>query len=112
MWKSITVLFPADPILAHIDIAEKLITRSFRDLPLKGRNTGLPYSITPPAISLDVKGPANIVNVLETSEVFVVYVDLEGLKPGVFVRRATIVLPVTTALVGVETRTFTVTIKK
>ena len=110
--ESVTVLFPAHPIQAQIDIAEKLITRSFKDLPLKGRNTGFTYSITPPVISLDVKGPANIVNVLETSEGFMVYLDLEGLKPGVFVRRATIVLPVTTALVGVSPEIFTVTIKE
>jgi len=110
--ESITALFPADPILAQIDITEKLITRSFKDLPLKGRNTDLSYSITPPVISLDVKGPANIVNVLETSEMFMVYVDLEGLKPGVFVRRATIILPVTTALVGVSPEIFTVTIEE
>ena len=110
--ESVTVLFPADPILAHIDIAEKLITRSFKDLPLKGRNTSLSYSISPPVISLDVKGPANIVNVLETSEIFVVYLNLEGLKPGVFVRRATIVLPVTTALVGISPEIFTVTLQE
>ncbi len=109
--ESVTVLFPAHPIQAQIDIAEKLITRSFKDLPLKGRNTGFSYSITPPVISLDVKGPANIVNVLETSEAFMVYLDLEGLKPGVFVRRATIILPVTTALVGASPEIFTVTLK-
>lgn len=112
LMESVTVLFPADPILAQIDIAERMINRSFIDLPLVGRNTLLSYSITPPVISLDVKGPANIVNVLETSEAFMVYLDLEGLKPGVFVRRATIVLPVTTALVGVSPEIFTVTLKE
>ena len=110
--ESITVVFPEDPILAHINIVEKMITRTFKDLPLAGRNIDLPYSITPPAISLDVKGPANIVNTLESNKAFVVYLDLKGLAPGVYVRRATIVLPVTTMLVGVRPEIFTVTIKE
>lgn len=110
--ESVSVLFPADPIRAQIDIAEKTITRSFKNLSLTGRHTHLPHSITPPAISLDVKGPANIVNALETNEEFVVYLDLTGLEPGVYVRRATIVLPVTTALVGVGPEIFTVTLKE
>jgi len=109
--ESVTVLFPADPIIALIDIAAKTITRAFKDLPLAGRNIDLPCSITPSTISLDVKGPVNIVNALEIGEEFTVYVDLLGLKPGVYVRRATIVLPVTTMLVGVSPEIFTVTIK-
>ena len=76
-----------------------------------GRDTGFSFSISPPVISIDVKGPANVVNTLETSEAFIVYLDLNSLKPGVYVRRATIVLPVTTALVGVNPEIFTVTIK-
>ena len=110
--EGVTVVFPEGPILAQVDIAEKTITRTFQNLPLAGRNTELPYSITPPDITLDVKGPANVVNTLETGEAFVVYVDLNGLKPGVYVRRATIILPVTTMLVGVSPEIFTVTIKE
>ena len=110
--ESVTVVFPEYPIIAKINIVEKTITRKFKDLPLSGRDISLPYSITPPAISLDVKGPANIVNTLESSKEFVVYLDLKGLKPGVYVRRATIVLPVTTMLVGVRPEIFTVTIKE
>ncbi len=110
--ESVFVLFPADPILAQINIAEKTITRSFKELPLAGRNINRPYSITPPAISLDVKGPANIVNALETNKEFKIYLDLKGLKPGVYVRRATILLPVTTMLVGVTPEIFTVTIRE
>jgi YbbR domain-containing protein len=110
--ESVTVVFPEDPILAQIDIGVKTITRPFKNLPLAGRHIKLPYSITPPSISLDVKGPVNIVNTLETNQGFVVYLDLAGLKPGVYVRRATIVLPVTTMLVGVSPEIFTVTIKE
>ena len=87
------------------------ISSTFKELPLAGHDISLPYSITPPAISLAVKGPANVVNTLETSREFVVYMDLKGLEPGVYVRRATIVLPVNTLLVGVSPEIFTVTIK-
>ncbi|MBW2175404.1 MAG: hypothetical protein JRH03_00345 [Deltaproteobacteria bacterium] len=109
--ENVTVLFPSNPIIAQIDIMEKMITRTFENVAVLGRDTGFSFSISPPVISIDVKGPANVVNTLETSEEFIVYLDLNGLKPGVYVRRATIVLPVTTALVGVNPEIFTVTIK-
>ena len=39
-----------------------------------------------------------------------VYVDLKSLKPGVYIRRATITLPVKTTLIGVKPEIFTVKI--
>jgi len=39
-----------------------------------------------------------------------VYVDLKGLPPGTYVKRATITLPVKTALIGVTPEMFTIKI--
>lgn len=112
LMESVTVLFPSGPILVQIGIAEKMITKTFQDLEIAGRNTDFSFRVTPPTITIDVKGPANIVNTLKTSKEFDVYMDLDALKPGVYVRRATITLPVATALVGVRPEIFTVTIKE
>jgi hypothetical protein len=43
---------------------------------------------------------------------FSVYVDLSKLEPGVYVRRATIALPLNTTLVGVDPEIFTVNVTK
>ncbi|MCG6909842.1 MAG: hypothetical protein LJE94_06920 [Deltaproteobacteria bacterium] len=110
--ENVKVLFPSEPIIAHIDIEGKMVTRSFKKLPVKGYNATYPFSITPPVISIDVKGPVNVVSALEDNEEFAVYLDLAALKPGVYVRRATIALPVTTALVGVSPEIFTVTVRE
>jgi len=110
--ENVAVIFPLDPILVEISIEEKVITKTFQDLEVLGRNTDYAFSITPPLITIEVKGPINVVNSLEASAEFKIYVDLESLKPGVYVRRATISLPVTTALVGVNPEIFTVKINR
>ncbi len=50
----------------------------------------------PPVITINVKGPAKLLESLSTSPDFNVYVDIKGLDPGVYVRRATLELPVKT----------------
>jgi YbbR domain-containing protein len=68
------------------------------------------YSIMPPTINIEVKGPVNIIEKLHKDKGIEVYVDLKGLKHGVYVRRATITLPVKTTLIGVKPELFTVKI--
>jgi len=102
---------PSKLVLAEILIEEKIASRKFNDIPLEGKGTPHIYSITPPAINIEVQGPVNILEKLNTENGLKVYVDLKDLKPGVYVRRATITLPVKTTLVGVKPELFTVKIE-
>ena len=70
-----------------------------------------PFKISPPAIEITVKGPARSVNFLPSDPDFDVYVDLKGLVPGVYVRRAVILLPLPTTLVKATPELFTVHIR-
>ncbi|MCK5204925.1 MAG: hypothetical protein KAR15_13680 [Desulfobacterales bacterium] len=97
-------------ILAEIYIAEKDITRQFANILVEGHNTPFEFSISPPTIKIEIKGPQKIVENLHPQKDIRVLVELKDLSPGVYVRRATITLPVKTSLVIVEPKLFTVKI--
>ena len=94
----------------RIVIKEKIVTRKFKDIPVKGKHTPYAFSISPPVIAIEVKGPVNILEKLLTEKSINVMVDLKDLKPGVFVRRAAITLPVNATLVSANPEIFTVKI--
>jgi hypothetical protein len=97
-------------ILAEITIAEKDITRRFTDILVEGQNTPFQFRISPPSMTVEIKGPQNIVENLQPQKDIRVLVELKDLNPGVYVRRATITLPVKTTLLNVEPELFTVKI--
>jgi YbbR domain-containing protein len=99
-------------ILAEIYIAEKEITRRFTDILVEGENTPFDFRISPPTITIEIKGPQKIVENLQPQKDIRVRVELKDLNPGVYVRRATIILPVKTSLVIVEPKLFTVKLVK
>jgi len=99
-------------VLAEIYIAEKEITRRFTDILVEGQNTPFNFSIFPPTITIEIKGPQKIVENLQPEKDIRVRVELKDLNPGVYVRRATITLPVKTSLVIVEPKLFTVKLVK
>jgi len=103
-------LTPRSPIQVTVTISEEIQTKHFSDILVQSNATEHNCEISPPVISMDVKGPVNLLETLTTAPDFVVYVDIKGLEPGVYVRRATIELPVATTLVGVSPEIFTVTI--
>ncbi|MCD4786898.1 MAG: hypothetical protein K8R09_01615 [Desulfobacterales bacterium] len=98
-------------ILAEVYIEEQIVAREFKNIPVKGKDSTYTFSITPPAIDIEIKGPVNLLEKFYQENGLEVCVDLKGLKPGVYVRRASIVLPVKTILVRVKPEIFTVKIK-
>jgi YbbR domain-containing protein len=95
-------------ILAEIYIAEKEVTRRFADILVEGKGTPFEFNISPPTISIEIRGPQYIVENLHPDKDIRVLVELKDLNPGVYVRRAAITLPVKTSLVIVEPELFTV----
>ncbi|MBW1822928.1 MAG: hypothetical protein JRI92_14570 [Deltaproteobacteria bacterium] len=106
----IDIVFPSGVIHAEIFLKEKFAIKKFSNIPVKGKNTKYLYSITPFAINIEIKGPVKILDKLKAKEEINVSVDLKGLKPGIYVRRAAITLPVKTTLAGAEPEIFTVKI--
>ena len=97
-------------VLAEVYIATKVATKRFTGIWVRGKNTPHKFNITPPTLTIEIKGPISIINKLQPNKDIDVYVELENLKPGVYVRRAAISLPVKTTLVRVEPELFTVKI--
>lgn len=110
--ENVRMIPAAEPIVAQIHLAEQIITRTLDAIPVQGRNADHPFEISPALLTVRVKGPAKVVSDLADRGGLNVYIDLKDLQPGVFVRRATIELPVDTALLEVEPKIFTVTIKQ
>jgi YbbR domain-containing protein len=104
------IIPPSEIIFAEISIKEKIVVQKFFDIQVEGRNSPFSYMITPPAINIEVKGPVHIIEKLHAEKWINVYVDLKGLPPGTYVKRATITLPVKTALIGVTPEMFTIKI--
>jgi len=97
-------------ILADVVIKEQLTTQTFDNIPVQGDGGLYVYRITPPAITIKVKGPVNMIEKLYGGNGIQVYVDLKGLTPGVYHKRATITLPVKTTLIDAKPESFKVKI--
>jgi YbbR domain-containing protein len=97
-------------VLAEIYFVAKVATKRFAGIFVQGKNALYDFNITPDTLTLEIKGPLNIINNLQTQKDIRVFVELANLKPGVYVRRAAISLPVKTTLVNVEPELFTVKI--
>lgn len=108
--EDLEIISPSGIILAEVSIEENIITKKFNHIQVEGKNSSFMYSIMPPTINIEVKGPVNIIEKLHKDKGIEVYVDLKGLKHGVYVRRAAITLPVKTTLIGVKPELFTVKI--
>jgi YbbR domain-containing protein len=108
--EEVQIVGSSNIISAEVLIEEKITVKKINHIPVKGSDTPYIYNITPTTIDIEVKGPTNIVDKLDKDNHINVYVDLQGLTPGVYIRRATITLPVKTTLVGVTPEIFTIKI--
>ena len=108
--EGVTILDGIRVIVAHITIEEKVVIRTFKDIKVQWRHTNHTVSISPPTITLELKGTEKALTRLEAENTITVFLDLADVSPGVYVRRAAIDLPVGTTLAGVTPELFTVTI--
>lgn len=99
-------------VTAMVPVKEKLVSRSFDGLEVKMKNALYPCSIVPPGISIQVKGPYDLVNKKGLKEMFDIFIDLGGLSPGVYNRMALIELPEKLLLTHASPEIFTVKVEK
>jgi YbbR domain-containing protein len=97
-------------ILAHVVIREQVVDKIFKNILVIGKQTPYKYRITPSTITLKVKGPSNLIESLSEDRGIEVYIDLEGLKPGAYKKRATITLPVKITLINAKPEIFIIKI--
>jgi len=87
-------------------------TRTIEQIPIELQNRpGKKISIEPSTISIDLKGPQEKLNNTTLTDNIHVFMDLEGLKPGVYARHAFIDIPVELVMTNASPRVFTVKIE-
>jgi YbbR domain-containing protein len=102
----------SETIVAHVVITERIVDKTFHGVPVIGKQTPYVYRITPPTIMIKVNGPSNLIEKLSEDSGIQAYIDLEGLNPGKYKRRATITLPVKTTLIDAKPEIFNINIAK
>ncbi len=101
-----------DQFTLKVTVKEKIVSTQLANIPIQGRGAQRAFRISPPTLTMKIKGPFRTVQHITESPDFSVYVDLAGLDPGVYVRRAVIILPVDVALVKTDPKLFTIRIAK
>jgi YbbR domain-containing protein len=94
----------------EIVVSEEIVEK-WLDIAIQATG-GNRYVITPDRIEILLKGPVNTLKNLAQDSGIQVYVDLEGLQPGTYVRRAVIKPPLNTTLVEAKPEVFTVKVLK
>ena len=108
--ESVSIRTASGVVVIDIRIAERIETRTWENIRI-GTNTDThTVHISPPNILLEIRGPAGRLARLNFESDRIVFVDTATLKPGVYVRRATIQLPVGMTLIKANPDFFTVTV--
>ena len=91
----------------EIIVKEKLVEK-WLNIAIQAAGGNYRHVITPDRIEILLKGPMHTLEKLTKDNGVQVYVDLEGLEPGTYVRRAVIKPPLNTTLMEAKPEVFTV----
>ena len=107
--ESVMMVRSCKTVKVFVEITKEKKMRNFRKIPVQGRG-GKNFSINPAMIDLLLQGPITTLDALEKNSGMEVFVDLKGLTPGVYVRRARIRLPLDVLLLDAAPEVFTINI--
>lgn len=101
-------------VTIDVRIAERIETRAYSDVHITTAPSADDIHVAPPVITLEIRGPVAQLEKLDFSdgktETGLVRIDAQDLKPGIYLLRASIQLPVDMALIAATPDFFTVTI--
>jgi len=98
-------------VRVDVTLNEKIEVQVYKNIRVGGKNTPYRYKIRPSTVDLTFEGRIKALKELK-SETINVYIDLQGLKPGVYARRVKIEVPGNVSLTGVRPEIFTITLYK
>ncbi len=107
----IAPLVPEGRVVAHVTLARRVVTRVFERVTIGVRGTRMRWTVSPKTATLQIRGPENLLETLRGDLPSRVYLDLSGVKAGVYVRRAVIDLPPEVELLSAAPGLFTVTLR-
>ena len=99
-------------IVVSVPIQEKQVEKSIEHLSIQIRNCPYSARVEPNVMTITVKGPYSIIHTKDTLDRIFVFLDLDGMGPGVYARHTYINIPVGLSMTRSDPRVFTVTIEK
>ncbi len=106
-----TLSKPEQIIVVSIPVKEVRVLKTIEAVPVRVKNSGIPVSIEPPTITIQVKGPFETLNNNDIMDEIHSFIDLEGLEPGVYARHAFINIPVGLIMTSATPQVFTIKIE-
>jgi YbbR domain-containing protein len=100
-----------DPVVVTVEISQQNAVKWLRQVPIIAKHAPPGVVIQPGVIDLLVKGPVQSLDAFDERSGVLASMNLSGLGPGVYVRRASIVLPLELILLDASPEVFTVRIQ-
>lgn len=106
-----SIISSSDPIIiVTIPIQQQVVSKAIENIPIQVWNSTSTVTIEPSCITIRVKGPFETLNNTEIMGQIHSFIDLKGLKPGVYARHAYINIPVDLVMTDAVPQVFTVKI--
>nr|NJM01649.1 YbbR-like domain-containing protein [Desulfobacula sp.] len=104
------VFFPDQVVTVTVPVEQQLVSKTIENIPVLAWNTAYPVRIEPAGITVSIKGPFEKLSKKEVLGRIYAYVDLKDMKPGVYVRHASINIPVDLTMTDASPQVFTIKI--
>ena len=107
------LLFSSDSAMFIVTVPIKPLTgtRILENIPIRILNSPETASVEPGVITVEIKGPQDAISKKAVTDDIFAFMDLKGLKPGVYVRHAYIDIPVDLVMTNASPQVFTVKIE-
>ena len=104
------VSFPDQVVTVTVPVEQQLVSKTIENIPVLAWNSTFPVKIEPAGITVSIKGPFEKLSKKEVLSRIYAYIDLKGIKPGVYVRHAYINIPVDLTMTDANPQVFTIKI--
>jgi hypothetical protein len=97
-------------VTVTVPVEQQLVSKTIENIPILVWNADFPVRIEPPGITVSIKGPFDKLSKKEILSRIYSYIDLKGMKPGIYVRHAYINIPVDLIMTDANPQVFTIKI--
>jgi len=108
--EGLTLAASQNLILVEIVMDAEIAVKKVPGIPIGGRGTAHAFTIEPPLVSIEIRGPVTTLDRIDIQKEIRASVDLEGLKPGTHELQAAVTVPADITVVKIEPANFKVII--
>ena len=98
-------------IIVTVPIQQQLVSKTIENIPIQIWNCTSAVHIEPSEITIRIKGPFETLGNKEITNQIYSFIDLKGLKPGIYARHAYINIPVDLIMTDAAPQVFTIKIE-